>query len=176
MRISTKELVRSAIFAAFLCVFSVLSVPFGVVPVSLGLFAVFLTGIILGKRLGFISILIYIFLGCVGLPVFSGFRGGISALLGPTGGYIFSYLIIAPLMGIAADKAEKNFLWLAAAGVLGLLVLYTFGTLWYAAVLKILVSDAVKICVAPFVLFDVLKLVFSVVVGINLKKRIIKFL
>ena len=175
MRISTKELVRSAIFAAFLCVFSILSVPFGAVPVSLGLFAVFLTGIILGKKLGFISVLIYILLGASGLPVFSGFRGGFSALLGPTGGYIMAYLIIAPVMGKAAYGCEKNvksFLRLMVAGGLSLLILYIFGTWWYALVTKASLGAAVKICIVPFVLFDVVKLIFSVVVGINLKNRL----
>ena len=179
MRISTKEIVRSAIFAAFLCVFSILSVPVGAVPVSLGLFAVFLTAILLGQKPGFISVLIYILLGCVGLPVFSGFHGGIYALLGPTGGYIMAYLIIAPVMGKAVYGCEKNiksFLRLMVAGVLSLLILYIFGTWWYVLVTKASLGAAVKICIVPFVFFDVVKLVFSVVIGIDLKNRIIKLI
>ena len=82
----TKTIAVCAIFAAIMCVFSVITVPIGPVPVTLGFFGVMITSVILGARRGAVSVAVFILMGAVGLPVFSGFKGGFEVLLGPTGG------------------------------------------------------------------------------------------
>lgn len=98
----TKTMVLCAIFAAILCIFSVMSIPIGAIPISMGLFGVMLTAVILGPVLGTISVGVFILLGLVGLPVFSGFKGGFQVLAGPTGGYIWSYILVALFIGLFA--------------------------------------------------------------------------
>ena len=84
----TKTIVICAIFAALMCVFSVITVPTGIIPVTLGTLGIMLTAVILGSKKGAVSVAVFILLGIVGLPVFSGFKGGIQVIFGPTGGYI----------------------------------------------------------------------------------------
>lgn len=90
------------LFAAVTAVCSWISIPLGFtpIPLNLGTLAVYLTGALLGKKYGPISLLVYTLAGAVGLPVFSGFRGGLSVLAGPTGGYIIGYIVAAFLIGL----------------------------------------------------------------------------
>ena len=103
-----KTMVICAIFAAILCVFSVLTIPIGPVPISMGILGVMLTAIILGPKKGTIAVIVYILLGAVGLPIFSGFKGGFQVLLGPTGGYIWSYIIVALFIGFLTINKKTN--------------------------------------------------------------------
>ena len=99
-------MVRTALFSGILCVLApvALPVPGSPVPLSLATFAVYLTGMILGTKQGVLSVLVYLFLGTVGLPVFSGFSGGIGILLGPTGGYLLGYIPCVLVTGLGKDK------------------------------------------------------------------------
>ena len=90
--ITVKTISETAIMAALICVLGPLSVPIGPVPVSLTPFAIFLTVCILGQKKGTAAVCIYLLLGAVGLPVFTGWQGGLAKLAGPTGGYLIGYL------------------------------------------------------------------------------------
>ena len=92
---NTKHLALTGLMAAVICILGPISLPIPIspVPVSLGFFAVYLTVYILGMKMGSASVLIYVLLGFVGLPVFTGFSGGIGKVLGPTGGFIFLDLL-----------------------------------------------------------------------------------
>ena len=156
-----KTMVICAIFAAILCVFSVLTIPIGPVPISMGIFGVMLTAIILGPKKGTIAVIVYILLGAVGLPIFSGFRGGFQVLLGPTGGYIWSYIIVALFIGLLTNTHPKN-KWLAMLKIFivclgGIVICYAAGTAQFMLVQKTDLTKALTACVIPFIPFDILK-------------------
>lgn len=171
-----KEISLIALFSAIIVICSLVTVP-SMVPFTLQTFAIFLCLNILGAKKGIISILIYIFLGVVGLPVFSGFNGGIGALLNVTGGYIvgfiFSALIFWGITSVFSKKPRKIVKIIASfAGLVGC---YIFGTLWYILLFikngdTMSFTSALTICVLPFIIPDILKIVISVVISEKIAK------
>lgn len=145
-----------ALFSAFICIFSVITIPVGTIPFTLSTFAVMLCALVLGQKMSMLSVLIYIFAGAIGIPVFSGFRAGIGVLIGPTGGYIWSYMLMSLVIGFFTKKKGsifKNF----AVCMFGLLVCYIFGTIQFMLIQKIDVMSAIIICILPFLAADALK-------------------
>jgi biotin transport system substrate-specific component len=128
-----RRLSRTAIFTALLAVLSQIAIPtpWGI-PITLQLFAVVLAGGCLGSLYGPISVLVYLALGAIGLPVFSGFAGGLAALASYTGGFLASFPMVAAVSGVAAARKNK------AGGifftVLGVIVCHLLGLLWYSFV------------------------------------------
>lgn len=159
-------MVRCALFAALMAVCAWLSVPIGDIAFTMQTFGVFLALGVLGGKWGTVSILIYLALGAVGMPVFAGFRGGIGVLLGVTGGYIWGFLATG-LVYWALEKPGRPL----ALGA-GLLACYLCGCLWFsvyaggagfaASVLK---------CVAPYLIPDLGKLVLAAKLAPRLKDR-----
>lgn len=169
----TKTMLSCALFAAFICVFSVVTIPVGTVPVTLSTFAVMLCALVLGVKRGTISILIYIFIGAIGIPVFSGCRGGLGILFGPTGGYIWSYAFMALIIGGFAKKNRTIFKKIIAC-ILGIIICYVFGTVQFVLVQKTDVLSAIVLCVVPFVVLDVLKAVAASYVSYKILKLLKK--
>ena len=118
-----RNLVYVALGAALITVCSWISIPM-TIPFTLQTFAVCLIAALLGWRNGLEAVVVYILLGAVGLPVFSGFKGGIGALLGMTGGYIVGFLFTALVVGLAADRLGRKIPALAVSMVLGILLCY----------------------------------------------------
>ena len=175
-----KDIVLISLFSAIIVVCSFITIP-AVVPFTLQTFAVFLCLNILGAKKGIISILIYIFLGVVGLPVFSGFNGGIGALLNVTGGYIIGFVFSALIFWVITsvfNKKSRKIIKIIASFV-GLIGCYIFGTLWYVLLYikngdSISFISALTICVLPFIIPDILKIVLSVVISEKINKFITK--
>ena len=161
----TLRLCYAAMGVALLAVSAWVSIPILSVPFTLQTFAVFFLVGLLGTKWSLITIAAYILLGAVGVPVFSGFTGGIARLAGPTGGYILGFLLSAALCGPLFKLAKNNRVWQAVTFLLGLVVCYTFGTVWFAAVGGNLswagIGSALSLCVVPFVLPDLAKLALS---------------
>lgn len=175
---NTKTIVICAIFAAILCVFSVMTIPIGPVPISMGIFGVMLTAVMLGIKKGTISVVVYILLGAVGLPIFSGFKGGFQVLIGATGGYIWSYILVALLIGLITLKLPKN-KWLAMlqiliACLLGIVVCYAAGTIQFMAVQDAELAYAVSVCVLPFIPFDIIKALVAAYLGYTISEALKK--
>lgn len=116
----TTYLTLCGLFAAVMAICSVITIPLGFtpVPINLGTLGVFLVGGLLGKKYGTISMSVYVLLGAVGVPIFSGFRGGVGVLAGPTGGYIIGYIVAAFIIGLLIEKMSASSSW-AAAGAAG---------------------------------------------------------
>ena len=173
---STLDLALTAMFSVLIAVCSWISVPL-TVPVTLQTFAVFCTLGMLGGKRGFFAVLVYIMLGMVGVPVFSGFKGGAAVLFGVTGGYIVGFLLMAAVYW-AAEKAIKNNTALKIGMMaVGLIICYTFGTAWFVAVYTknvgaITVFKALKLCVLPFLAWDGLKLAAATLLCGMLNKRV----
>ena len=172
----TRDLVYCAMFAVLIAVCSWISIP-AAVPFTLQTFGIFVTVGILGGKRGSMSVLIYLLLGAVGIPVFAGFKGGIGALLGTTGGYIIGFLFSALIMwGMEVLLGKK--LWVQAVSmVLGLLACYAFGTIWFMVVYArssgaIGLMTALGWCVFPFILPDAIKIALALVLSKRLAKLI----
>ena len=167
------------LFAALIAVCSQIQIP-GAVPFTLQTFAVFLAGGLLGGKRGTISVIVYILLGAVGLPVFAGFKGGIGALLGTTGGYIigfiFSMLVFVVFELLLKEKAKK-IIPLGIAMVIGLIICYAFGTAWFMIVYTntkepIGLITALSWCVFPFIIPDIVKIALALTLTSRLKRFI----
>lgn len=175
-KISTRQMTACALVAVAMCVCSWLSVPTPV-PFTMQTFAVFSALLLLGGRLGLISLAVYVLLGAVGLPVFSGFTGGVGRLIGPTGGYILGFFIMALVYWLLERRCEGSRVKKILSLVLGLLLCYAFGTAWYVRVYAlgggvISLGGALMGCVVPFILPDAIKLALAMWVAGMLKKYI----
>ena len=170
-RISAKTITLTALMAAVLCVMGPFSVPIGPVPLSLALIGVYLCGYLLGYKKGALAVLIYILIGAVGLPVFTGFAGGPAKLFGPTGGYIAGYIFTALICGFFVEHFEKWYLHLAGM-VLGLAACYALGTAWFMVLMHVTVAEALATCVIPFVVFDLIKIGLAMLLGMTIKKAL----
>lgn len=163
---TTTDITYIAMAVSAITVCSWISVPL-TVPVTLQLFAIFASVGLLGLKRGLYSVLIYILLGTIGLPVFSNFNGGIGALLGSTGGYIFSFIFSALIEGIIIKKFGNRVFSLVIAMVAGLLICYVFGTLWFMYVYTkksgtVGILSILTWCVFPFIIPDAVKIVLAV--------------
>lgn len=164
-----------ALMTSVICVCSWISIP-ATVPFTMQTFAIFAAICLIGAKKAAISVLIYILLGCCGLPVFAGFSSGFGRILGPSGGYIVGFLIICAAYGIMTKFFGTGkiirFISLAA----GLLLCYAAGTLWYVAVSFHIISPeyflkSLKICVIPFILPDLVKAALAMSLSEIIKKH-----
>ena len=174
---STKEMVLIAMFAAVMAVCSWISIPIGSIPITLQTFGVFCALSLLGGRNGTFSIAVYILLGAVGLPVFTGFKGGIGALTGPTGGYILGFILMALLYWCGTKLLGSKLPVSIGLLTAGLLVCYLFGTIWFVfgysnGESSMSFYKALKLCVIPFIPFDIIKLVLAAVISCRVKKQL----
>ncbi len=172
----TYDMVYIAIFAVLIAICSWIAIP-TMVPFTLQTFGVFLAVGVLGGKRGTVAVLIYILLGAIGVPVWSGFTGGIGVLLNNTGGYIIGFLFIALIMW-GAEKlfGRKNWVMIVSM-VLGLVVCYAFGTLWFM-MLYLKNTGAIGLgtvlgwCVIPFIIPDILKMALAFILSRRLNKVI----
>ena len=175
-RLRTLDLTYIALSAVLITVCAWISLP-APVPFTLQTFAVFFALLSLGGRRGMLAILTYLMMGAVGLPVFTGFHGGLGVLLGATGGYLLGFLVMALVYRGITHLGKDS----PAAGlmgcVLGLVCCYAFGTLWYLTVYAatagaVGLGTALGLCVLPFVIPDLVKLALAVSLTRRLKKHL----
>lgn len=164
------------LMTAVICIMAPISIvfPFSPVPVSLGTFSIYIAVIVLGQKKGVLSVLLYILLGFVGLPVFSGYTGGAGKLLGPTGGYIIGYIFMTFICGIFIDKKSNKILYCFWGMLLGTGICYLFGTIWLSIQSQISLSAAFKVAVLPFIPADFIKLSLACSLGFQIRRRLKK--
>jgi biotin transport system substrate-specific component len=150
-----------AVMAAVMCIVGPLSIPLPVspAPVSFTNLVIYLAVYLLGARAGTISYVIYLMLGLAGLPVFSGFTGGISRLAGPTGGYLTGFVALALICGFFAGKFRGNRPLYVVGMILGTAVTYAVGTAWLAWQGNLTPTAALLIGVVPFIPGDAAKII-----------------
>lgn len=171
----TKELTRIAIFAAITACLAqiIVPLPFTPVHVSMGILAVLLTGAILSPKQAFWAELVYILLGAIGMPVFGGFKGGIGVLLGPTGGYLFTYPIMAWIIAYCIQtKKENQKIAMVLGMIFAMIICYAVGTLWLAFINHITVLQAFNFAVLPFLIPDCLKIVAATLISIPIRAQV----
>lgn len=161
---------------AVLCIIGpiTLAIPISPVPISLATLAIYFAVYILGMKKGTISCLLYLFIGFVGLPVFSSFTGGVGKLFGPTGGYLIGYIFMAVISGFFIEKWQKNRYMQILGMVLGTIVCYLFGTIWLSMQAGMSFLAALGVGVVPFILGDMVKIVAASIAGSEIRKRLIR--
>ncbi len=174
-KLSTKEIALIGLMAAIMCLAAPFSVPIGPVPISLATLVIYFSIYLLGAFCGTISCLIYLLLGLVGLPVFSGFTGGPEKLLGPTGGYLIGYLLMALIGGIFLDRYRKNILLQFLGLVLGTAACYILGTAWLAQQASLDLRAALWAGVIPFLPGDLMKILAAMVAAPQIRRQIDRF-
>lgn len=173
---TTADMVFIALLAAVICVLAPFSIPIGPVPISITMLLLFLSVYLLGWKNAVFTYLVYLLIGITGLPVFSGWEGGIGKLAGPTGGYLIGFIPMIILGGIAIEKSvclERGMGYLlSAAGMIGgTIVAYAVGTLWFCYATGTGVMAALTFCVFPFLMGDMIKIGIAVLAGPFLRKQ-----
>lgn len=171
---TTYQLAVTALMAAVMCVLGPLSVPIGEVPISLTNLVICFAVWLLGAKFGTLSVLVYLLLGAVGLPVFSAYSGGLAKLAGPTGGYLIGFLPMAFIGGLVIEKTKGQPVLSGLGLAAGIAVSYAFGTAWFVFQMGCELSYALAICVYPFIAFDLAKVVVTVLAGGVVRKRLVE--
>ena len=175
-KLKITSMIYIALMAVIITICSWISIP-GPVPFTLQTFAVFTALLLLGTRDGLISITVYLLLGAVGVPVFSGFSGGIGHLLGPTGGYLIGFIVMGFVFGIVRHLIKHPLASAITASILGLAACYAFGTVWFVIVYSqtksaITFGAALSLCVLPFIIPDAIKMALAIILSSRVKSRI----
>lgn len=167
-RMDTRDLTMIAVCTAMMVICSWISIP-ATVPFTMQTFGVFLCVGLLGGRRGTLAVSVYLLLGAVGLPVFSGFTGGIGHLFGATGGYIIGFLFSALVMWLIEHLLGRNLKTLVLSMIAGLITCYAFGTAWFMVVYakdsgSVGLMTALGWCVFPYVIPDAVKIGLATVI------------
>lgn len=175
-RFSVSDITLIGLVTAVTCVLGPLSIPIFIspVPVTLTNLVLYLSLYILKTRRAFLSYLVYMLLGTAGLPVFSGFSGGIGKLMGPTGGYLVGFAFLVLIAGYFVERWPENRMACGVGMVLGTAVCYGFGTLWLCRQLSIGFIEGLGIGVLPYLIGDGVKIFLALWFGPVIENRISK--
>lgn len=161
-------LARCALFSALLCICAWISIPIGNMTFTLQSFALILALFVLDGKDATVSVAVYLLLGMIGLPVFSGFRGGVGALLGVTGGYLWGFLPACLVFwGITAIFSEKSKIY---AGIAAMISVYICGTIWFEVYVSGGLLAIIAQSVLPYLLPDAIKFLLAFSLSGKLKK------
>lgn len=174
----TKDIVNISLFTTLLAVCAWICIPMAV-PFTMQTFAVFLAMLVLGGKRGTMVIFIYLLLGLIGVPVFSGGTAGIGSLLGPTGGYMIGWVFLGLFVFLGDKIVGKGMKKRMQFTILfiGLVICYFFGTLWFVKIYAnngefIGFASALSICVFPYVIPDIMKMFLAFLVSKRMKNII----
>ena len=176
-KLTTPDMAYVGIFAAIIAVCSWISIPL-TIPVTLQTMAVCITAGLLGTKRGTLTVFVYILIGLVGVPVFSNFSAGVGQLMGPTGGYLIGFIFTALIVGAATELLGDKIWVYVVSMIVGIAVLYAFGTAWFVIVYNrgnadaVTVSGALSMCVVPFIIPDLIKVSLAAFFCRALKKHI----
>ncbi len=163
-----KSICLVGVFTALMCVLSPLSIPLDPVSITLATLVIYIIGATFDYKIAVLPVVLYLLLGMAGLPVFSKFQGGIQVLFGPTGGYLFGYIPCVFLISLLISKFPNKKWLYPIAMIIGTVVLYAFGTLWFVLYLKYDIYKALLVCVVPFLPGDTFKIAVACLIGIRL--------
>lgn len=170
---SVKSLVLTSLVTAITCIIApfAIPIPFSPVPVSLTNLILYISIFLLGWKSATVSYLVYVLLGAVGLPVFSGFAGGIGKIAGPTGGYLVGFVFLTVISGYILEKFRSRRVIIMAGMVLGTAVTYIFGTMWLCIQMELSFVQGLAIGALPYLPGDCIKIIIAVIVGPTLAQR-----
>ncbi len=173
-KLSIRDLTMIALCTAIIAIMAQISIPMPMgVPMTMQTFAITLAAVLLGAKKGTLATLAYLLLGAVGAPVFAGFTGGFQYFVDPTGGFLLSFPLMAFAIGYGAERFRHSkwtyIFWL----VLGTLVNYVIGVLFFCLITKSPVLTGITACVLPFIPTAVLKAALASVMGFQIRERLV---
>ena len=169
---SVRTMSFCAVSSAVMCILGPMSIPIGTVPVSFTNLVIYASLFVIGKKRTVLSVAVYLLLGIFGLPVFSGYSGGFGKLMGPTGGYLIGFVLLAFIGGVFIEKSNGSSIISFAGLVLGTAVSYFFGTAWFVCLMNCTWSYAFAVCVLPFIAVDIVKIILALSVGPKIRRRL----
>lgn len=174
---TTKQMTLIGVMTAVTCVLGPFAIPlpFSPVPLSLTNLVIYFAVYVLGMKAGTVSYLVYLLLGAVGMPVFSGFSGGLGKMAGPTGGYLLGFIFMAVISGALIERFPARRGIHALGLAVGTVVSYLFGTAWLAGQLGISFTAALGVGVLPYIPGDTAKILLAVFAGPKLRMAIRRF-
>jgi biotin transport system substrate-specific component len=167
-----RMMIVTALFAAIIGVLAQITIPLPLVPITGQTLAIGLAATILGARYGTISVLVYLGLGAVGIPVFAQMSGGLGSLFGPTGGFLFGFIPTAFIIGYYLEKTSFTVANAVIANVVGMFVALTFGTIWLKFVADLSWTGAFMGGFVPFIFVGVIKAALAAWIGITVRDRL----
>jgi biotin transport system substrate-specific component len=172
-QLSTRGMIYASMFGALTAIGALISLPLQPVPVTLQTLFLYLAGSLLGGRLGALSQIIYVILGVIGLPVFSGGKAGLGVFMGPTGGYLLGFIAGAYVTGKIVEARKKpGLVWIVLAMLMGTAVVYMLGVTQLVLIGKLSIEKALAVGVLPFLPGDALKIAAASVITMKVKDRI----
>lgn len=168
-----KMMIVSALFAAIIGIMAQLTIPLPLVPITGQTLAVGLAATILGSRYGTMSVLVYLMMGAVGIPVFSGMSSGLGVIFGPTGGFLIGFIPAAFIMGYYMERTSFTFAQAMVANIIGMFVTLIFGTVWLKFIAELSWTAAFMGGFAPFLIGGVIKAFLAAWAGILVRGRLL---
>lgn len=168
----TLKITMCALFAALTAICSQIQIPLPQIPINLALFSVCIAGAVLGAAYGALSMIVYVLLGAVGVPVFAGFKGGFAAITGSTGGYIVGYIVCAWVTGIIVKNTKGKIYQIALAMVVGVALCYVLGTIWFMILSGNPLKVSLGFCVFPFLPGDAIKIILASTISAKLRQGV----
>lgn len=174
-QLKLRSMIITALFAAIIGVLAQLTIPlpFSPVPITGQTLAIGLAATILGSRYGTVSVLLYLAIGSVGVPVFAEFSGGFSKLIGPTGGYLVGFIPAAFFMGWYLEKTKFTFIHAMIANTIGMFITLIFGTVWLKIAADLSWTAALLGGFTPFIVVGFIKAALASWIGIIVRNRLV---
>ncbi|MCH4825225.1 biotin transporter BioY [Planococcus halocryophilus] len=170
--VKLRMMIVTALFAAIIGIFAQITIPLPLVPITGQTLAIGLAATILGAKYGTLSVLIYLGLGAVGIPVFAQMSGGLGSLFGPTGGYLIGFLPAAFIIGYYLEKTSYTFMNALIANVIGMFITLTVGTIWLMMFANLSWTGAFMGGFFPFILVGLIKAALAAWIGILVRNRL----
>lgn len=166
-------ILNCAIFTALTAILAQVEIPLPLIPISGQTLAVGITATIVGSRQGALAMVCYALIGVTGIPVFAGFSGGAQVLVGPSGGYIFGFIVTAYVIGLILEKTSFNLINALIANIVGLIITLAFGTVQLKLVLDFSWTAALAAGAYPFIVVGIIKAVLASWIGITVRRRLV---
>ncbi|MFD1705198.1 biotin transporter BioY [Siminovitchia sediminis] len=167
-----RMMIVSALFAAIIGILAQVTIPLPLVPITGQTLAIGLAATILGAKYGTVSVLLYILLGAVGIPVFSAFSAGLGVIFGPTGGFIIGFIPTAFFIGWYLEKTSFKFTHAMVANTIGMFITLCFGTVWLKIVADLGWAAAFASGFAPFIVVGLIKAALASWIGVLVRSRL----
>ncbi|SKA07458.1 biotin transporter BioY [Selenihalanaerobacter shriftii] len=170
MDLTVKEMIVTALFAALTAIGALIAIPIGAVPITLQILFTLTAGALLGPKLGGLSQILYLLIGAVGLPVYAGGGAGFAYLVGPTGGFLFSFPIAAYIVGRLSEQiGELEFKGIIISMITGLILIYILGVVGLMVATNMGIKGAITAGVLPFIIPDLIKILAGTYLTLRLK-------
>ena len=174
MKSTTKSYAIIAFCAAIIAVLAQITIPIPVIPLTMQTLAVGLIATILPWRQSVAAVSVYVLIGAIGIPVYANFTGGIGILFGPTGGFLFSFVIMALVIGYYLTLVGYSKWQAISANLIGMLINLIIGTVWLKYYLQLSWSEAFMSAFVPFIVVGVIKAVLAATIGLTIRRRLLQ--